>query len=267
MKILLAITVILTPLFCFTQSIDSIVIAAIDGIGHTDTVKFGFKDDASVGIDSLFGEKNLYGEPNQDLDLRFIHRTETQIEHGIDTFWLSGCSSTGNVKPFPENLDMKNDFRAPNPFFDNQFVLKVNGSNFPITVKLVGYYGGLYDIPFCIHDSLTITPSNMDNGDIDTIVHIEDSQQLCLINFRPWVILSSKKDYRTGFRLFPNPSNRTINLRHSGYNLLNEVININGTKLGRFISFGDNYEFNISEYPPGIYFIRNKFGSYKFIKN
>jgi hypothetical protein len=52
-----------------------------DALGNTDTVKISLKKELN--------EKNLYGtEPQGDLDLRFVRRTDTNLAVGEAPKWL-----------------------------------------------------------------------------------------------------------------------------------------------------------------------------------
>ena len=271
MKKLLTLLIALSSFWAYPQIIDShgdgwIVLVANDGEGNTDTVKFGFDDKATVGIDTLLGEKDLYKEAYNDLDLRFIQRTETNISYR-DTFWIwNDC--TGRVKPFKNNLDTKTDLRRSQPYPDDHFILKVHGTNFPITIRAVkNYMEGPFFLPICIiRDSLTIQSPLFRPSELDTIVQINNSEELCLIHFTVWVFVSSQQLENTEFKLFPNPANHSISISHTVDKLENEVFNMKGTKLKSFTSLDGNYELDISAYPPGIYFIRNRLGSHKFVK-
>ena len=86
---------------------------AVDALGNADTVTFYVKSGATDGIDTAFGEVNIYGtEPQGDIDMRFVQRTDTNC---IDKFYgypLWQCPGEDAVNyvtlgPSDTNIDLK----------------------------------------------------------------------------------------------------------------------------------------------------------------
>src|SRR3972149_6620806 len=114
-----------SPLYIFIE----------DNMGRKDTVIFGLRGDATLGIDSALGEKNIHGVPYDSLEIRAIQRDSGEY-HCMRT--LHG----GQPIYAPENTDSKIDFRqdmtgGPFPFssiyFNFEFLIK--GYEYPITVS------------------------------------------------------------------------------------------------------------------------------------
>jgi hypothetical protein len=212
MKLTVFLSLSLLSVIVHAQITDSITIVAVDNIGNTDTVVFGFAGNATDGIDTALGERDILFTPLADLDLRLIQRdTITEIieewDTGtLDTVWIDGC--LGLIKPFPENADLKRDFRQ-NSWLNDHFILKIHGTNFPITIKIASVFTE-YMIPYCIYDNDLNTVFQSDiqglhEYDTDTIMTIENGEQANLIGFRPWVILDAI-DQPTMHEIILNPT-------------------------------------------------------------
>jgi hypothetical protein len=270
MKNIIFILIFLFQFFpVYSQVTDSISIIAIDNLGNKDTVIFGFAIAATTGIDNVLGEQDIFSEPLGDLDLRFIQRTTTTM----DSIWLVGCNTTGNVKTFDENIDVKKDFRSNNGLLNDHFILSIYGKNYPITLKVLEINFD-YDIPYCLYDENSNVVSGgelrrlVDRFQKDTIAYIENSEQCRFIGFRPWVVLKTTKQVKSeSFKLFPNPASNYVKLQFAT-SAKKEiyVIDIMGNIVNTISVQGFDYHLDISNYPPGEYLVNNKTTSLKFIK-
>lgn len=258
------------------QITDSICIMAIDNLGNTDTVVFGFAENATDGIDTFLEEKNIFSTSLNDLDIRLIRRdTITKIIEewdtgNLDTVWINGCH--GLIKPFAENVDLKRDFRQ-NSWLDDHFILEIHGTNFPITIKVVSVYTD-YIVPYCVYDENYNAVYQSDIQGLkanitDTILTIENSEQPNIIEFRPWVILDVKEQPKIyEIEAYPNPGSDFIKIQLNQLkdNRILYVSNILGGVLETIVVENKEYVLDISNYPPGIYFIRDNYTTLKFIK-
>jgi hypothetical protein len=142
----------------------SIIFWAEDAVGNRDTVY--------VYSDSItFDVPNLYGiEPDKDLDLRFIERTDTNAIGGMEVgdvntpYWLSGGWRTtqedvrepeyqspyGWLKSFTINSDVKHKYSPCGYGYSccglgwsgRAYVLSLNAVHYPITIYTRGYERG-----------------------------------------------------------------------------------------------------------------------------
>ncbi len=71
----------------------------------------------------------------------------------------------------------------------------------------------------------------------------------------------------TDFVLFPNPASSSIIVRGLSTGSWVQLINVSGKVLMEFKVPAIETEIDISSLPDGIYFIRNGFSSYRFVKN
>lgn len=90
----------------FSQFDATIKLYVEDSIGLKDSVWLGINNNSTLGIDSSLGEKNIFGTPFKDLDIRLIQRDSASF----NCLYPFG---TGNSSPifFPLNIDSKSDFR------------------------------------------------------------------------------------------------------------------------------------------------------------
>ncbi len=274
MKLTVFLLLSLLSLTVNAQITDSISIIAVDNIGNTDTVVFGFADNATVGIDTVLGEKDISSIPLADLDIRLIQRdTITEIfqewDTGkYDTIWIHGCS--GLIKPFSENIDLKNDFRLRTGMMDEHFILMVHGTNYPITVKVIKLWTDYTYIPYCIYDDNLYTILNGNIHHSATIVTIENGEQPTLISFRPWVILNVNQQPKINkIKVYPNPGTDLIKIRLNQQPQESRILQINnvyGVLTDAIMIENEEHLLDISSYPSGIYFIRDNYTTLKFIK-
>jgi len=276
MKLTIFLLLSLYSVIVNAQITDSITIIAVDNIGNTDTVVFGFAGNATDRIDNALGEKNILFTPLADLDLRLIQRdtiTEVFQEWNTgrwDTVWINGCF--GLIKPFPENADLKRDFRLNN-WLDDHFILKIHGTNFPITIKIASVFTE-YIVPYCIYDNDLNTAFQSDiqglqKYNTDTIVTIENGEQPNLIGFRPWVILDGTEQPTIHeIKLYPNPGDDFIKIRLKQLQeeKILQVCNASGVIIDVITVKGGEYLLDISRYPSGIYFVSDKYLTRKFNK-
>jgi len=267
MKLTIFLLLSLYSVIVNAQITDSITIIAVDNIGNTDTVVFGFAGNATDRIDNALGEKNILFTPLADLDLRLIQRdtiTEVFQEWNTgrwDTVWINGCF--GLIKPFPENADLKRDFRLNN-WLDDHFILKIHGTNFPITIKIASVFTE-YIVPYCIYDNDLNTAFQSDiqglqKYNTDTIVTIENGEQPNLIGFRPWVILDGTEQPTIHeIKLYPNPANNKIAISNPSNIKINkiELFDFSGRVVQMWVEpeLAGN-QLNIQHILPGIYLIK-----------
>jgi hypothetical protein len=138
----------------------------VDALGNSDTVTIMEKQGATEELDTELGEINLFGvQPQGDLDLRIIQRTDTTwLNYYVDSntqnpYWLVGdtvpaweddsweyCCSGIFIKTFKSNLDLKTDYR-PKLTHRDAFALQVYAKNYPITIQYWRFNNYHYNLP------------------------------------------------------------------------------------------------------------------------
>jgi hypothetical protein len=235
---------------------------AVDALGNRDTVIFNVKVGATSGIDTELGEINLYGtEPQGDLDMRIIQRTDTN------------------------NIDLKTDYRYDEFYGDNDihypvtfYVIKVFAKNYPVTISLIKQEGAPKDLL----DWMQINEENGEYidgsqrgrhfysiGELPILLYtFNDSTENNLIWIQQDQEVSIKEEFANDKQLFPNPAKDFVTIEEGNYEEEFSVINLEGNVVKKVKVSEYPYNLNISDLPNGTYFLKNKNNkiSNKFIK-
>ncbi len=140
----------LMPLMVLGQSV-KIVAVALNG--KTDSVVFGYKDNATIGIDSLLGEKDIYNQPTKEVDMRIVQRDSLNFSC---TYTFSPVLRLDTFKHyFPTKFDSKVNYRKKRDtsFINQIFEIKFFTNNikqiyiYPLVELLPGNY------PFSVIDT------------------------------------------------------------------------------------------------------------------
>jgi len=242
--------------FIFSQNM-TLYLYAEDNVGNRDTVTFGFNEMSTIGIDTTFGENNIYNIPQDSLEMRFILRDSL----------TSGCLDLN----FSENIDLKTDIR---PFsgkddgnlnfysLGNIFELNVNAIEYPVTIRT-----DLSDIPHLMFLYSNVLKNNCDPFDEyqylsdfeinDTLVVLVDSTFNTII-FNMQHEVGIENFIQPTWKIFPNPANQWIVLTDSKpFNGLIEILDINGKAVFRHpISNKNEITTDINDFAAGIYFVK-----------
>ncbi len=129
---------------CLSQYERSYIkITAVDAVGNRDSVMLTVYDDATIGIDTSLGEKNIYGESYKDLDLRVIQRKDSNgyfiDEYGDRrAYWKSRHGGSYYMRSSVENIDLKEDIRELNAgweiYYNNNYFIEVKAVNSPVII-------------------------------------------------------------------------------------------------------------------------------------
>lgn len=118
---------------CKLNSQNSILrMYAVDAIGNTDTLIFGLMDNASIGVDTLLGESNLFSHPLGDLDIRIRQRDSLNFSCGK-------IESLNQYVYWPENIDLKTDLRPYvgfDGFQNNTFEIYIHALHYPLNIRV-----------------------------------------------------------------------------------------------------------------------------------
>lgn len=107
-------------------------IYAYDTAGNMDSLLFGLKDDATLGIDPDQGESNLYGTSLNDLDIRIRQRDSVSFSCGR-------IESLDKAVYWPQPIDSKVDFRPYTGFEgyqSNTFEVFIHCENYPVHITV-----------------------------------------------------------------------------------------------------------------------------------
>jgi hypothetical protein len=234
----------------------------LDSKAVRDTVMFGMDNSATSGVDPEFGEINIYGTTYNSLEIRSVQR---DLTHHL-------CLSTSNYEnngvplTFPENVDLKKDFRKFELFspINNNFEFTINATNYPLKIitdftqwQPIGSWGAWIGI---LNSNCEIISSSYgDNNKIDTIMIDNDKSVKSII---------VKFDHESGvqkisessiFQLYTNPITEKTTLVINKSNSENDIISIY-TIAGNLIysqklNSQKSIELNKTKYKNGIYLI------------
>ena len=128
--------------FLFSLSVSSFgqgfkLVGLNENFERVDSVIFGFADNATLGVDALLGEVNIFNRPTPAYDMRVVQRDSTNFS----------CSTTfvydiqGNIVDtakhyFPTNFDSKINFRSNR---DTSFLNRLFEIKFP-SLNLQRFY-------------------------------------------------------------------------------------------------------------------------------
>lgn len=124
-------TILLFPVF--SQNI-ALKLFVEDAVGQKDTIIFGVNDVSTLGIDTSFGELNIFGTPFDSLDIRVIQRDSTNFNCIKEDYYQS---SSPNLY-FPDNIDSKIDYRPFTWSYQSvyqNFEFFIYANNYPVTVR------------------------------------------------------------------------------------------------------------------------------------
>lgn len=227
MKLILTISFSLLSNVGYSQ--EGFKLILVDSIGRSDTVVFGMYNAATTGIDSAFGEINLFGSSMDSIEIRSVQRDMT------NHLCLNNSAYGNDDEPFyfAENIDLKKDFRkneAHNPA-NNFFEFKFNAHLYPL--KIISDFTkwhpfGTYGIWIGILDAgCGIIFSSMgDENRIDTIIVDKNrtaSSMIVKLDFEAGV-RNISKDHQ--FELYPNPIAGISTLTINKIGAENSLINI-----------------------------------------
>lgn len=256
------ITLFSTILLGIELSAQTFKLIAIDSEQNKDTVYFGnpFSMDATTGVDAQLGEKNIYGVPYNNLEIRSIQRDSINHHCLVDQRW-----SHENLY-FNQNLDMKIDYRQTyldpwrvEPENRNyEFIIK--GLNFPIYI-LGQSDGGSCDFYFTLLDSACNSTKqaymNISNrNETDTLFVINDKLNNTIISFimEPASINQIENEK---FKIYPNPFSDILRIENNEWTSFEfDIINITGTVIYKSGTVNKPSETNLSLLDKGLYFMR-----------
>lgn len=283
-KLILFVIIIFSVSNAYSKMFEQAMVRLIvlDNAGRKDSITFGLCDLATLGIDQQFGEKDIYGTPNKDLDIRIIQRDSLHHQCVRENHFQSPPAPDIY---FPANLDSKVDFRLIDEDYKSQnthFEIKVYAKDYP--VKVIADYIGLYNSNYN-----RWSPIHLLNGDCstqetlymdtwnknDTIFTLPDASFSTLIAIFQYEV-GVKETNTEIIEINPNPATDYITLTIPPL----EKRGIGGvlTPIKIFDIFGKpvltvetglrpvSTKINISSLPAGVYFMRVGEKVSKFVK-
>jgi len=265
-------TIFLSLLFLYSatsyaQIYNSVQLLIEDATGQKDTIYYGailpWSDTATMDIDSVLGERDIYGQPYSSLDARVMQR-DSNNHHCIRK-----QHSTSPPSPnlyFPHNLDSKIDYRpflGDNNSIYNNFEIQIQAQNYPVTVRVgeVNSMAGLYLFSFNMLDSACDLQSSISftSGPIqaDTLFVLQNPTENTIVARIEMVVSTDRvKGNKTQIQVFPNPAHQQLFVAGNPLNGEVEVINTIGQVLIKQTVIGNKALIGIQKLNKGVYFLR-----------
>lgn len=256
-----------------------------DALGQKDTIQLGGllyfnpnNNPVTLGMDALYGEQNIYGQPYQSLDMRIIQR-DSLNHHCIQQNQYS--STPAGALYFPNNLDSKIDFRPENTSAPqhNNFEIYIHADHYPITVTVLDkhfFYGGVAFLcssldSNCIPEKQAPVEPNIAR---DTLFVLHHSYQNTL-TVGLEVVVNTDKIASTShsIKIFPNPVRQQLFVE--GLEELEGTLVISNS-LGQVVLqqavVQENIQLNVDKLSQGVYIVhcydknRQLISSQQFVK-
>lgn len=290
----------LPPSLSYNEYLDSsyFIVTVIDSLGNRDSVMMMIHSDATLDVDSAFGEVNLFGQPYNDPEIRIIQRQKGNLQpflgiHPDSLFpneisdsliWILDTNSyQGYFKFFytNSNLELKKDVR---PFYQyfypyplmNYPVLFINASNYPIEVEIKIFGDMQNEFNVCSAFNLTHDRFNGDEDDYKlnssasysySFIIMEKPLDTLRIGFRYEPYLSVQDIHPISLKLFDllNPIDDELYIENEQ---LEEIIifDLLGNKVLSFTPKETTSSIDVSHLQRGAYIVKAGNRTGKFIK-
>jgi len=235
----------------------SIRLFVTDSYNRKDTVEFGLKNTATLGIDSSFGEQDIYGQPWDSLDMRIIQRDSISHHCLTESHWPG--NSTAPELYYPINRDLKVDIR---PFLGQfgtiymNFEILIKSANPPITITtdFSEIAWNMYENWSALHlldtscNTVETKPIHFSDYN-DTIYTSNDTLTTLVAEFQHEVSVGEIKG--NNIKIYPNPAQSEVKIV-ADIPTMAKLYDIVGTKINE--CEGNNM--SIDELKTGLYIIR-----------
>lgn len=234
----------------------SIRLFVMDGSNRKDTIEFGLNNSSTLGIDSSFGEQDIYGQPWDSLDMRIIQRDSIEHHCLMETNWF-GYPLAPEIY-FDDNRDFKIDYRPTGIFgtINMNFEILIKSTNPPIfiTTDFSGISANMFEGWSALH----LLGNNCINAETksiyffklnDTIYISNDTLTTLVAEFQHEV--SVEETNSKSLTIYPNPAQTEINVEAdiSTFMKLYDIF-------GREIKMSIESKLSICELDKGLYIVR-----------
>ena len=249
---------VLSLLFNLVKGQDfSIRLFVTDSSNRKDTIEFGLNNSATLGVDSSFGEQDVYGQTWDSLDMRIIQRDSIEHHCLMETNWYSYPLAPEIY--YDNNRDFKIDYSPFTGAFGTinmNFEILIKSSNPPIyiTTDFSGISMNMFEGWSALHlldiNCITIeTKSIYFSGYNDTIYTSNDTLTTLVAEFQHEVSVEEIKG--KNIKIYPNPAQTEIYIKADAPTIL-RLYDIFGREIK------DCYEnkLSIRELKKGLYILR-----------
>ena len=254
-------------LLSFLSFGQGLTIVATAENGKKDTVTFGYKSNASLGVDTALWEKNIFGQPLSEVDVRVVQRdslnfscTYTFTRGYLDTF----------KHFFPIKFDSKSNFRSRSDtsFINRLFEIRIftkNVKNVVITRwqdnNILPYTGKLDSFEFFIDSCLNKVNVASFLWNSNSLAPAVLTGSNYFFNFTivfPKRMLTSINDTKAAsdIRIFPNPVTDRFIIDNIGNGQIQQIrlFDVLGRQVhAQKADFGERIEVDVSHLQQGTY--------------
>jgi len=249
---------VLSLLFNLVKGQDfSIRLFVTDSSNRKDTIEFGLNSSATLGVDSFFGEQDVYGLIWDTLDMRIIQRDSIEHHCLMETNWYSYPLAPEIY--YDNNRDFKIDYRPFTGAFgtiNTNFEILIKSSNPPIyiTTDFSEISMNMFEGWSALHilDSNCITTQTKSiyfSSYNDTIYTSNDTLTTLVAEFQHEVSVEEIKG--KNIKIYPNPAQIEIYIKADTPTIL-RLYDI----FGREIKDCYENELSIRKLKKGLYILR-----------
>jgi hypothetical protein len=258
------ITYLIIILFSFSPNLfgQGYKLVAIAGNGKKDSVRFGFRDNATMGIDANLGEVNISNQPSSEVDIRVVQRDSVNFSCTY-TFVRRTADTIKHF--FPINFDSKVNYRKKsdtsfiNRIFEVKFLTK-NIVDIELWAEPLTSGSVLDSFGFFIDSCLKKV--NLVSIDLNSTYPIKIRGGSIFSNlifvFKKGFILPNEENFNKRVTVYPNPCKNQLNIDVSTQNQVKNIVifDIFGREiLKKEGDYGEHIDLDVSSLNRGTYFI------------
>lgn len=258
-------------LFISNVSGQELILISFSGTTIIDTVRFGFRQDATVGIDFGIGESNIINTPISSKELRVLQRDSLNFNCAYQYFINNNGVPVNNPFFIQPVFDSKVNFRNfpvedENKFFEvgvygdfsNGGLILFSTNSKPINEiidTIYSEFGGCQVEPYptTLPNGFPLSQINISTFAPQTNRHLVNllfSFRKDLVSSNSWPTVQAQT-----LKLLPNPASNFVNIEYGEeqrqYPV--QIVNLSGLVLLKGIS---NTQVNVSGLPNGIYLVK-----------
>ncbi len=248
-----------------------ITIIATSENGLKDTVFFGYKTNATLGIDAALGEKDIFNQPLKEVDVRVVQRDSINFSCAYTFAFNSMRRFDTSRHFFPIKFDSKSNFRnrSDTSFINRLFEIRFFTKNVKkLTMvawqdnNIAPYIGQIDTFNFFIDSCLNKGPNliqvSWNPNSTAPPVYTGSNYFSNFTLILPVRMLTSVNDNKAAanIRIFPNPVNDRLTIDNIGNAKIQEVrlFDILGRQvLSQKTNFSEKIEIDVSILPQGTY--------------
>lgn len=259
MKILYVTIIAIAFIFntSFTQN-EILLLSIEDSIGRKDSVYFGFNENATIGIDTLFDEEDLFGNTFDTTEVRIVQYTElnhnclTESHYSADSliFYSNNIESKIDIRPYQYGNALSNNF---------EFIVKSDSYPINLNIEYIeGESGNPYPVLFILGQECNQLLDEWFYSWQPAQFILEDSSINTAIVQYEFIVPTNDLIYKDeSWILFPNPNNGLFSIKFEKLETGTLVIKdqLGKVCVSKKLNSVFNYEIQSYNLNNGVYFV------------